>query len=132
MRQLYLHGCDITDAGIEPMVSALTRFPLLWGWGGNGNPISDAGVRTLARALRGRPALRDVGVTFSDMTDAGARALAAALSTCPCLRYVYLYTQGFKAATKVTDEGKAALRAALPPFATAAFDHRLSRYLKHP
>ena len=31
-----------------------------------------------------------------------------------------------------SEEGKAALRAALPPFATAAFDHRLSRYLKHP
>lgn len=42
------------------------------------------------------------------------------------------YTAGFKAASKVTDAGKAALRAALPPSATAAFDHRLSRYLKRP
>lgn len=41
-----------------------------------------------------------------------------------------MYTQGFKASTKVTENGKAALRAALPPSATAAFDHRLSRYLK--
>jgi hypothetical protein len=76
--------------------------------------------------------LRDVGITLSEMTDAGVARLAVALRTCPHLRYVYLYTTGFKAATKVTDEAKHALRDQLPPFATAAFDHRLSRYLKKP
>ena len=39
---------------------------------------------------------------------------------------------GFKAATKVTDAGKAYLKAALPPHACPSFDHRLSRYLKAP
>lgn len=66
------------------------------------------------------------------MSDAGCEALASSLASCACLRFVYLYTSGFKAATKVTDAGKGALRAQLPPSATAAFDHRLSRYLKKP
>ena len=44
----------------------------------------------------------------------------------------YLYTSGFKAATKITEQGKAYLVSKLPPFATAAFDHKLSRYLKEP
>jgi hypothetical protein len=66
------------------------------------------------------------------MTDAGCLRLGNALRSCPNLRYLYLYTQGFKAAQKVTPEGKARLKAMLPPYATAAFDHRLSRYLKKP
>jgi hypothetical protein len=132
MRQLYLHGCDIKDDGLVALREALDRMPSMWGLGLNGNPVGDKGVRILGRALRGRPALRDVGITLSEMTDEGVLALASALATCPALRFVYLYTSGFKASSKVTDEGKAALRAALPEFATPAFDHRLSRYLKQP
>lgn len=94
--------------------------------------MSDAGARALADGLRGRLALRDVGLTLSEMTDDGVDALAAALATCARLRFVYLYVSGFKAATRVTDAGKARLRAALPPSATPAFDHKLSRYLKKP
>lgn len=106
------------------------KFNNLWGLGLNGNPITDAGARTLARAIRGRDRLKDIGITLSEMTDAGVARLATALATCPNLRYVYLYTAGFKASTKVTDDAKARLREALPVYATAAFDHRLSRYLK--
>lgn len=98
----------------------------------NGNPITDNGARTLARAIRGKPSLRDIGITLSEMTDAGCARLATALHTCKNLRYVYLYTTGFKAAQKVTDEAKRKLRDQLPAHATAAFDHRLSRYLKKP
>ncbi len=50
----------------------------------------------------------------------------------PPLPKRYLYSTGFKAASKVTDAGKEALRARLPPFATPAFHHALSRYLKTP
>lgn len=39
---------------------------------------------------------------------------------------------GFKAAQKVTDDAKRHLKEQLPLHATAAFDHRLSRYLKKP
>jgi len=94
------------------------------------------------------------------MTDIGCGRLAAALKTCRNLRYVYLYTTGelprecalasataggapphqlllrrvagFKAAQKVTDDAKRHLKEQLPLHATAAFDHRLSRYLKKP
>jgi hypothetical protein len=72
--------------------------------------------------------VRDVGITLSEMSDEGVIRLANALKTCPNLRFVYLYTQGYKAATKVTEDGKAQLKALLPMFATPAFDHRLSRY----
>lgn len=130
MRQLYLHGIDATDAGVKALKEGLDRWPLLWGLGLNGNPITDEGARTLARAIRGRERLKDIGITLSEMTDAGVARLASALSTCPNLRYVYLYTSGFKASVKVSDEAKARLKAALPIYATAAFDHRLSRYLK--
>jgi hypothetical protein len=132
MRQLYLHGCDIHDDGLEALATAMDRMPYLWGLGLNGNPVGDQGVRILARALRGREHLRDVGITLSDMTDEGVRKLGAALASVPTLRFVYLYCSGFKAATKVTEEGKEELRKLLPPYATPAFDHRLSRYLKQP
>lgn len=132
IKQLYLHGCDIHDEGLIALRSAFDRMPELWGLGLNGNPISDKGVALLAEALARRSALRDVGITLSDMTDNGVHCIANALGTCPKLRFVYLYTQGFKAAVKVTEEGKQYLRRTLPPHATAAFDHRLSRYLKTP
>ena len=88
------------------------------------------------------------------MSDDGVLRLGNALAQCPNLRFVYLYSSGFKAATKVTDAGKAKLRDILPPHATPvrgrgrggareaprahaprppptqAFDHKLSRYLK--
>lgn len=148
----------------------------MWGLGLNGNPISDLGVGTLARALAGRASLRDIGITLSDVTDAGIQQLADSVTTCKHLRFIYLYTSGFKAATKITDAGKvrerargtrrcaelaipqrrsrrasarararlltapahrprcrqAYLRSKLPLYATAAFDHKLSRYLKSP
>jgi Leucine-rich repeat (LRR) protein len=132
MKQLYLHGCDIHDEGLESLREALDRMPDVWGLGLNGNPISDAGVPTLSRAIRGRTSLRDIGITLSDVTDAGIIHLADAISTCDHLRFIYLYTSGFKAATKISEVGKAYLRARLPRFATAAFDHKLSRYLKTP
>lgn len=66
------------------------------------------------------------------MTDAGVEKLALALNTVPNLRFVYLYSSGFKAAVHVTDEGKRVLRSHLPPFATAALNHSMSRYLKAP
>jgi len=132
LKQLYLHGIDCTDSGVAALREGLDRWPTLWGLGLNGNPITDSGARTLARAIRGRMSLRDIGITLSEMTDAGVARLATALATCPNLRYVYLYTSGFKAAQKVTDEAKQKLRENLPIYATAAFDHRLSRYLKRP
>ena len=132
MKQLYLHGCDIHDEGLESLREALDRMPDVWGLGLNGNPISDAGVPTLSRAIRGRTSLRDIGITLSDVTDVGITHLADAISTCDHLRFIYLYTSGFKAATKISEVGKAYLRQRLPRFATAAFDHRLSRYLKTP
>lgn len=49
MRQLYLHGCDLHDAGMESLRDALDRMEGLWGLGLNGNPITDSGVRTLGR-----------------------------------------------------------------------------------
>ena len=130
--QLYIHGVDCTDASLTALREAMDRWPELWGLGLNGNPITDAGARALARALRDRPSLRDVGITLSEMTDEGVGKLAKALRSCANLRYVYLYTTGFKAAQKVTEEAKRNLRAQLPLYATAAFDHRLSRYLKRP
>ena len=54
------------------------------------------------------------------------------LGPCDSLFNRYLYTSGFKSASNVTEEGRAQLRASLPPFATAALNHSLSRYLKHP
>jgi hypothetical protein len=117
---------------MESLATALDRMPGLWGLGLNGNPVSDSGARTLARALRGRQNLRDIGLTLSEATDEGILRLANALKTCPRIRFVYCYSQGYKSAVRVTDEGKAALRALLPPYATPAFDHRLSRYLKQP
>ena len=96
----------------------------------NGNPIGDVGAGLLAKALRGNKSLRDIGITLSDMTDAGVEKLALALNTLPNLRFVYLYSQGFKAAVNVSDAGKATLRRHLPPFATAALNHAMSRYLK--
>jgi hypothetical protein len=84
----------------------------------------------LCDGLRNRKELQDVGITLSDMTDEGVGLLSEALATCPSLRFVYLYSSGFKAATRVTDAAKDVLRRALPPFATPALDHRLSRYLK--
>lgn len=125
----------------------------------------------LAKALKGNASLKDIGITLSDITDAGVAKLAFALETVPNLRFVYLYSSGFKAATKVTDEGKAVLKgegaredgwgvclprciprraasrtsslspsplsplasaAHLPPFACAALNHSVSRYLKNP
>ena len=132
MKQLYLHGCDIHDEGLEALRLALAKMPDVWGLGLNGNPISDQGVGTLARALEGRDSLRDIGITLSDVTDAGIQCLADSVATCRHLRFIYLYTSGFKAATKITEQGKAYLRSKLPPYATAAFDHKLSRYLKAP
>ena len=132
MRQLYLHGCDIHDAGLESLRAALEKMPDVWGLGLNGNPISDHGVGTLAKALAGRASLRDIGITLSDVTDVGIQQLADAVATCKHLRFIYLYTSGFKAATKISDQGKAYLRSKLPLYATAAFDHKLSRYLKAP
>jgi hypothetical protein len=132
MKQLYLHGCDIHDEGLESLREALERMPDVWGLGLNGNPISDLGVPILARAIRGRSSLRDIGITLSDVTDIGITQLADSISTCNHLRFIYLYTSGFKAATKITEFGKAYLRGQLPRFATAAFDHKLSRYLKTP
>jgi hypothetical protein len=35
--QLYLHGVEMTDAGIPAIVHALDNFPKLWGLGLNGN-----------------------------------------------------------------------------------------------
>ena len=78
----------------------------MWGLGLNGNPISDLGVGTLARALAGRASLRDIGITLSDVTDVGIQQLADSVTTCKHLRFIYLYTSGFKAATKITDAGK--------------------------
>ena len=132
IRQLYLHGVDMSDAGIAHVCSALPSFPALWGLGLNGNPVSDVGAGMLANALRGNRSLRDIGITLSDMTDDGVAKLAVALGTVPNLRFVYLYSSGFKAAVKVTDEGKRILKAHLPPFATAALNHSASRYLKTP
>ena len=132
MEQLYLHGTAITDEGVPALREGLDRFTNLWGLGLNGNPITDSGVRALCRSLRSRPALQDVGITLSDMTDDGVRRLGNALTTCPNLRFVYLYSTGFKAATRVTDSVKDELRTMLPLHATPAFDHKLSRYLKTP
>jgi len=130
MEQLYLHGTQITDEGVKHVRDALLRLPKLWGVGLNGNPVSDSGVVTLCEGLVGRSSLQDVGVTLSDMTDEGCKQLGAALATCPSLRFVYLYSTGFKAATKVTETGKEELRKRLPVYCTPALDHRLSRYLK--
>ena len=66
------------------------------------------------------------------MSDEGVLRLGTALKLCPALRFVYLYSSGFKAATKVTDAGKEELKRVLPPHCTPAFDHKLSRYLKTP
>ncbi len=87
-------------------------------------------MRTLCDGLRHRKELQDIGITLSDMTDEGVGYLSEALATCPSLRFVYLYSAGFKAATRVTEAAKEVLRRSLPPFATPALDHRLSRYLK--
>jgi hypothetical protein len=86
--------------------------PAVWGLGLNGNPISDLGVGTLARALAGRASLRDIGITLSDVTDVGIQQLADSVTTCKHLRFIYLYTSGFKAATKITDAGKVRAAAA--------------------
>jgi hypothetical protein len=116
MKQLYLHGCDIHDEGLESLRAALEKMPDVWGLGLNGNPISDEGVGTLARALEGRDSLRDIGITLSDVTDAGIVRLADSIASCRHLRFIYLYTSGFKAATKITEAGKAYLRAKLPTY----------------
>lgn len=132
MKQIYAHGTEVTDTGMEALKEALDRMDTLWGLGLNGNPISDTGAKVLAKALKNKESLRDIGITLSEMTDTGVQKLANALHTCRNLRYVYLYTSGFKAAHRVTEEAKQRLRASLPAYATAAFDHRLSRYLKKP
>lgn len=132
MRQLYLHGTNLSDAGMKALAEALVTWPHLWGLGLNGNPISDRGAEELSTVLPGLATLRDVGITLSDMTDAGCLKLAEALHRCDNLRFVYLYTAGFKAAQRVTPWAKEHLRARLPVHATAAFEHRLSRYIKHP
>ena len=132
IKQLYLHGCDIHDDGIIALRTAFDHMPELWGLGLNGNPVTDNGVKILAKALKDRHKIRDIGITLSEMTDDGVKTLAHALATCKNLRFLYLYTAGFKAATKVTEEGKTFLRHTIPNNATAAFDHRLSRYLKTP
>jgi hypothetical protein len=132
MKQIYLHGIDCTDKGMEALEAALKKWPDLWGLGLNGNPVTDKGAFILARMMTGRTSLRDIGITLSEMTDAGCDVLGDALATCTNLRYVYLYTAGFKSATHVSEEAKARLKAKLPAYCTAAFDHRLSRYLKKP
>ena len=91
----------------------------MWGLGLNGNPISDLGVGTLARALAGRASLRDIGITLSDVTDVGIQQLADSVTTCKHLRFIYLYTSGFKAATKITDAGKVRAAAAARAHAQA-------------
>lgn len=132
MKQLYLHGIDCSDAGVVALKEAILRMPDLWGLGLNGNPISDVGATTLAEGIVGKTSLRDIGITLSEMTDVGCGRIATALQSCLRLRYVYLYTTGFKASTRVTDEAKKAFKEILPTHATGAFDHRLSRYLKKP
>ena len=72
----------------------------------------------------------DVGRSGEGEAVVRAEKLALALNTVPNLRFVYLYSQGYKAAVHVSDAGKATLRAHLPPFATAALNHAMSRYLK--
>jgi hypothetical protein len=41
IRQLYLHGIDCTDFGINHICEGLPKWPYLWGLGLNGNPVSD-------------------------------------------------------------------------------------------
>jgi hypothetical protein len=31
VEQLYLHGCNVTDEGVQALRDALERFPRLWG-----------------------------------------------------------------------------------------------------
>ena len=114
MEQLYLHGTQISDEGCAELKKAIQRLPNLWGLGLNGNPVSDAGVKVLSEGFMHHATLQDVGVTLSDMSDEGCRVLGAALATCPSLRFCYLYSSGFKAATRVTDAGKEALKKCLP------------------
>lgn len=128
--QLYAHGVAATDKSVGVLADLLNRCPVLWGLGINGNNLSDVGARALARALAGRPVLRDVGLTLSDTTDAGMAALAGALRTCPKLRFVYVYTTGYKSASKVTPAGLKAIKDALPSYAMLASSHSFSRYIK--
>ena len=132
IEQLYLHGTAVTDEGAKILKTHVGRFTKLWGLGLNGNPITDVGVAELCLALQHKERLQDIGITLSDMTDHGCSLLGASLHTCTNLRFVYLYSSGFKAASKITDAGKEELRKMLPAFATPAFDHKLSRYLKTP
>ena len=91
--------------------------------------MTDVGAKDLATALRNRPSLRDVGLTLSGMTDIGVEYLASALKG-QSIRFCFLYTQGFKAASLVSQAGMEKLRACGDKTLVVA-THSLSRHLKH-
>lgn len=129
LRCAYLHGVDVDDEIVPAVADLLDRCPHLWGVGLNGNALTDVGAKDLATALRNRPSLRDVGLTLSGMTDIGVEYLASALKG-QSIRFCFLYTQGFKAASLVSQAGMEKLRACGDKTLVVA-THSLSRHLKH-
>lgn len=133
-----LNGNALSDVGVATLCQGLAGRKNLQDIGVTLSDMTDHGCQLLGEALSTCPSLREFPRCYQALVSSFCVPSSHHQSPPPPLPsppfpptgFVYLYSSGFKAATKVTDLGKEAIKKQLPPFCTPALDHRLSRYLK--
>ncbi len=130
-----LNGNALSDVGVATLCQGLAGRKNLQDIGVTLSDMTDHGCQLLGEALSTCPSLREFPrchhlLAFHFCLPSSHLKQPPPSPPLTPTGFVYLYSSGFKAATKVTDLGKEAIKKQLPPFCTPALDHRLSRYLK--